>query len=99
MKRTQQERIIPVNPVNQFKQERDMKVTLTTVLCGPEGNGFPGTVLDIPNAKTQTVVDSDSGKESQVSYSQYLIDNKFARPYDQQKDGKARQQGLVKAER
>jgi hypothetical protein len=75
-----------------------MKVTMTSVMCGPEGNAFQGTVVDIPKDRMQSVTDPESGKVTQVPLSEYLIANKFARPFDSQKDAK-RPVGLIKAGR
>lgn len=79
-----------------------MKVTMTSVMCGPEGNAFQGTVVDIPKDRMQTIpdpkADPESGKTIEVPLAQYMIDNKFARPFDQQKDAK-RPVGLIKAGR
>ena len=76
-----------------------MKVTMTTVMCGPEGNAFQGQVLDIPEKRMQTITDpKDKEKTIQVPLGEYLIENKFARPYDQHKDSK-KPIGLQKPER
>ena len=66
---------------NFIQQGETMKVVLTGVLCGPEGNAWRGNVLDLPKEKADE-----------------MIAGKFARPYDPQKDAKAKQ-GLQKAER
>lgn len=83
--------------IQQLNGGSDMKVVLSQTMCGPEGNGFKGTVLDIPTGKTQTV--EVDGKETKVPYTDYLIQNKFAVPFDQSIHGKLKNHGLVKAER
>lgn len=68
----------------QSVEEKPVKITMNNVMCGPKGNAFQGTVLDVPGD-----VSEESAKE--------MIRTKAARPYDAQKDRKARQHGLIKA--
>lgn len=63
------------------RSEDAMKVTMLSVMCGPDGNAFRGQVLDLPKEKAEE-----------------LINGKFARIYDHDKDKKARV-GLIKAEK
>lgn len=78
-------------------ESENMKVTFTSIMCGPEGNAFPGTVMDIPKERMQKVQVGDDSIEMPLA--EYLIEQKFARPYDANLDRKAKQIGLVKAER
>lgn len=74
-----------------------MKLTMTTVMCGPEGNAFPGTVLEIKDKETIPVTD-EHGTVTQELRGEYMIKNKYARPYNPETDRKARH-GLIKAEK
>lgn len=75
-----------------------MKVTMLSVMCGPEGNASQGTVLDIPDKIMTTITDEETNKEIEVPFAKYLIDKKYARAFDPEKDRKNKR-GLVKAEK
>jgi hypothetical protein len=66
-------------------------------MAGPDGVGFRGTVLDIPEKRMMTVVGED-GKPTTVPLADYLLEHHFARPFDAVLDRKAHH-GLFKPER
>lgn len=77
-----------------------MKVTMMSVMCGPEGNAFQGQVIDVPDKKMISYEEGegDNRKAVQKPLGEYMIDKKFARPFDENLDRKARR-GLIKAEK
>jgi len=39
------------------RNEERMKVIMQTVMCGPKGNAFQGTLLDLPEKEAKELID------------------------------------------